>query len=256
MNTTRRTFQLFGITLAVAWPLALAVGAFALTVTGQRQYMRDVARYGPGLAWVGPVVIEGTLVAALLALLLITLAGWSRLWVWATLVIASAASVVGNAYVATAEGLPTVAVVTRGSWPLWVILCETVAVIVVRELWPETVASLSTPATLSEVATDALDHGTVSELPHDWPLPEHSGEESWPGSSPLSRLHIVKGKPARGAGGKVTADLKEAVRAAVESGPLPARDQTALGKKHGVSRSTVRRVIRSLNEAQASEGEQ
>lgn len=136
MRWTRK-LQTAGVVLAVGWPLGLAVGAFSLTVTGQRTYMSKVVRYDPVLAWIGPAVIEGTLVAALLSLLLIGLSGWRRTWVWTTLILSSAASVVGNVVVATTEHLPGVAVVTRGTWPGWVILCETVSVIVVRTLWPE-----------------------------------------------------------------------------------------------------------------------
>lgn len=133
MRWTRK-LQTAGIVLAVGWPLGLTLGAFSLTVGGQRQYMRDVVKYPDSLAWIGPVVIEGTLVAALLSLSVVGLTGWRRTWIWTALLVASAASVVGNVVVATTENLSTVAIYTRGSWPLWVILTETVSVIVIRTL--------------------------------------------------------------------------------------------------------------------------
>lgn len=198
MRWTRK-LQTAGVVLAVGWPLGLAVGAFSLTVTGQRTYMSKVVRYDPVLAWIGPAVIEGTLVAALLSLLLIGLSGWRRTWVWTTLILSSAASVVGNVVVATTEHLPGVAVVTRGTWPGWVILCETVSVIVVRTLWPELRRVDTLPKRdPGQALKDMSERWPVDEIPN--PLGTQDSDTAdvnpTPSAVPPS-LHIVDGASSR-----------------------------------------------------------
>lgn len=195
MRWTRK-LQTAGIVLAVGWPLGLAVGAFSLTVTGQRTYMSKVVRYDPVLAWIGPAVIEGTLVAALLSLLLIGLSGWRRTWVWTTLILSSAASVVGNVVVATTEHLPGVAVVTRGTWPGWVILCETVSVIVVRTLWPELRRVDTLPKRDPGQALADYDTGGWLPSENDPQDSDTADVNPTPSAVPPS-LHIVDGASSR-----------------------------------------------------------
>ena len=144
--------RVFGTVVAVAVVVSLAAGQFALTVNGQRDYLTHVVRYSPALAWVGSYVIEGTMGAALLAGLVVQRGSrWARAWIWLVLVVSSLASVMGNMADALNRHLPIPAVSTRASWPLWVLLGETLAVIVIRhtrETWQISTPLVRPPAAL------------------------------------------------------------------------------------------------------------
>lgn len=251
MTLDSRTLTRTAVVTVVTLLAGIAVGAFALAFGGQMSYMTDVAGYPPDMAWVGPAVVEGTLAMTLLAGLVLTLKPWtmSWAWTWGAMSLASAGSVTGNVIVASHRGLSPAGVVTHGSWSVWVIVSEVVAVIVVRQAWPRTART----ATLTlETAEPMFTPPAVNiEVPFG-----PATEPLWTPPAPVVteipavrvKLHQVPPlsseapPPAQRDRGGVEAT----VQAAAASGKtLTPADIDGIGKRYGYSSRQVRRIIDS-----------
>lgn len=231
----------------------IAVGAFLLAFRGQTAYMVTVAGYPVDTAWTGPAVVEGTLAMTLLAGLVLDLRPWTWPWtvVWGAMALAAFGSVFGNVYVASLTGMSTAGVVTHGSWSIWVIISELVAVIVVKRAWPRPVSPAVKPAVEDEpagVTTVWRNSGGVI-------VPKHASVLTVPGPDVASARPVVLPFHRR-------EDTPPGIDQAAADwvgvhGPAAALDKatvTRLAALYAVSDKTVRRRISDAKDRAAQTG--
>jgi Protein of unknown function (DUF2637) len=160
--------------VSAAGVLVLAAAAFSLSYDALHQLALD-SRVRPGLAWLWPVVIDGTIVVALLTVLAAKRAGRGAGYPWALAGLFSAASVAFN--VAHAPDRPVARLVFAMA-PVALVL--TTHLLMQQVSWrPPNPGRLAAPA--SQAALGPEPEGGFQPAhphrPHDHPAPEPAGAQ-------------------------------------------------------------------------------
>jgi hypothetical protein len=182
--------------VSAAGVLVLAAAAFTLSYDALHQLALD-SRVRPGLAWLWPVVIDGTIVVALLTVLAANRAHAHAGYPWALAGLFSAASVAFN--IAHAPDRPVARLVFAMA-PVALVL--TTHLLMQQVSWRQ---ATPRPAALSP-AHQAGQEPAHPTTPHDHPAPEPAGPD---GSAPAGararvqaayRAQLAAGQTPTGAG--------------------------------------------------------
>jgi hypothetical protein len=159
---------------SAAGVIVLAAAAFTLSYDALHQLALD-SRVRPALAWLWPVVIDGTIVVALLTVLAAKRAGRGAGYPWALAGLFSAASVAFN--IAHAPDRPVARLVFAMA-PVALVL--TTHLLMQQVSWPQpTPGRLAVPAAQADLEPEQ-DGGAQPAHPHrpgDHPAPEPAGAE-------------------------------------------------------------------------------
>jgi Protein of unknown function (DUF2637) len=160
--------------VSAAGVLVLAAAAFTLSYDALHQLALD-SRVRPGLAWLWPVVIDGTIVVALLTVLAAKRVGRGAGYPWALAGLFSAASVAFN--IAHAPDRPVARLVFAMA-PVALVL--TTHLLMQQVSWrPPTSGRLAAPAPQADLEPEP-DGGSQAAHPHtpgNQPAPEPAGAQ-------------------------------------------------------------------------------
>jgi len=209
--------------ISAAGVLALAAAAFTLSYDALHQLALD-SRVRPGLAWMWPVVIDGTIVVALLTVLAAKRATASTGYPWTLAGLFSLASVAFN--IAHAPDRP-VAQLVFAMAPVALVL--TTHLLMQQVSWRQ---STPGPAARSR-AHQAGGEPAHPTTPHDHPAPEPAG-------------------PHRSASAGARARVRAAYEAQVQAGQMPTG--AGLARVAGVSERYGQRLLAEFTADPARDG--